>query len=68
MVSKDTKNHLHALLLQRLNILLLVLQALGDVLIVVVIHLLGLWIVVDISREEDHLVKEILATVLKCKA
>ena len=68
MVSKNTKNHLHALLLQRLNILLLVLQALGDVLIVVVIHLLGLWIVVDISREEDHLVKEILATVLKCKA
>ena len=65
MVSENAENHLHTLLLQRLQVLFLVIEQVLHVLIVIVIHLTALSIVVDVTGEKNNLVKDILLRLLQ---
>lgn len=56
VVTQDTQDNLYTLLLQRYEILLTVVEQMLHVLVVVVVHLTGLSVVVDVTREEDNLV------------
>ena len=65
MVAENAKENLHALLLQRCDIFLTVLEHMGDVLVVEVVNLTCHNIIVDVAREEDDLVDNILARLLQ---
>ena len=65
MVTHDTQDNLYTLLLQRYEILLTVVEQMLHVLVVVVVHLTGLSVVVDVTREEDNLVDNQLTRLLQ---
>ena len=58
MVAQNTQNDLHAFLLQRLQIFFPIIEQVLHVLIVVVVHLASFYVIVDVSREENHLVDD----------